>query len=102
LATGNEEFAILECAWDDSGFLGEFRAGLFDRAKAEEYVAALEAIPEPKGETIPRDLVRIIWFVPQFMEWQHERAIGRNADPTILNVYTERVRTEVMRILGAP
>ena len=91
----------LNDSWEyDSGFFGKLRQGYFDENLFSEFVDLLKSISFEE-DFIHRDIVRLLWFIPLFMEWQEERiSSGIN-----INVYSNKrtlIENELLRILGNP
>jgi hypothetical protein len=98
-----EALEALDLAWDDeTGFLGILRSGRFDSELASKYLLLLNSIDIEEGEALNSDFVRLVWFVPIFMEWQVERVLERGAERVELIRWTDRIRERVMEILGVP
>jgi hypothetical protein len=101
--TQDDELLIsgLESDYDqNSGFLGLLRAGHFDSLALGRFFRLLESIDLGTGEPINRRVVALLWYIPLLMQWQHGRfeADERKA----LNAATDRVISELERILGLP
>ena len=93
----------LDSAWDDtSGFLGLLRSGEFSPELAEEYLGLLSSIEVSEGEALHPDFVRLIWFVPLFMEWQVDRSVERGVDKGELANFLDLIRERIMEMLGVP
>jgi len=99
----NDSFAAIEAEWDDeTGFLGQVRNSKFDRQALARLLAALDAV-QLEGESVGRELVRVLWYMPLFLEWNKERTVR-------VSEATEReyddAATEIMnrleRLLGVP
>lgn len=89
-------------AWDLDGFLHRLRSGEFDETKAAEFEAVLSSIHVENADLLPRDLVRLVWFIPLFATWQTERVVERGTTLTAISSFISRVTTQVERILGMP
>jgi hypothetical protein len=93
----------LDLAWDDKdGPLGKLRSGRYDPILAERYIELLNSIEISEGEPLHQDFVRLVWFAPQFSEWQIERTVERGADKGTVMSFCDRVRERIMEILGVP
>jgi hypothetical protein len=98
-----EALEALDLAWDDeAGFLGLLRGGRFDSELANKYLSLLNSINIEEGESLNGDFVRLVWFVPLFMEWQVERAVEHGVERVNLNRWIDRIRERVMELLGVP
>lgn len=102
MQVGEELLAALDEAWDeDIGFLGKLRAGAFDEAGGGAYVGLLRSIP-PIGRTVDSELVKLIWFAPQFITWQIERAAKGEGEAARLRRIADQVHEAVADVLGIP
>lgn len=89
-------------AWDrPDGLLARIRSGDFDPDVASDFLESLRVI-EVEGPKISADLVRLIWFLPLFLEWQQERVLEKSGIDKEYKDFTSRVFDEVHRILGMP
>ena len=100
----NELITLAEREWDlDSGFLGKLRQGQFDRQAYGRFRQMLEKVRTETrdADQLPRRLVSLIWYVPQFMYWQVQRVKGSIS----LEEYEKAVNemsSAVEEILGVP
>jgi hypothetical protein len=102
MEANQELLTALGEAWDmDNGFLGKLRSGVFDEPAGLEYVSLLRAIP-PVGENVNSELVRLIWFAPQFIVWQIDRASKDERDTERIQGIADQVHEAVVDILGIP
>jgi len=92
--------ARLEREWDlDEGFLGQLRTGNFD---SKAYRRLLETLTDIQASSyLERDVVRLIWYIPIFMEWNKEITMN-SLDSTTYGQATNSLQIEVERILGTP
>lgn len=91
--------ANIEAEWDlENGFLGKLRAGDFDRATCQRLLETLSKV-EPEG-TLDRDFVRLVWYIPIFMEWNRERVAADSLKD--YEKAANKILAEVERILGIP
>ncbi|WP_422750247.1 hypothetical protein [Micromonospora sp. WMMD1219] len=106
MAEGEESLiAALDEAWDDeAGFLGKLRAGVFDERQGNAYVELLRRIPAavPHRDMLSSELVKLVWFAPQFIEWQIDRAAKDEAERARLQRIADRVHEAVSEVLGIP
>lgn len=92
----------LDEAWDDeTGFLGRLRFGNFDEAAGERYVGLLRSLPEISVDFDPR-VVTLIWFAPQFIEWQCDRVATSELERSKIRRIATGVHEAVAEILGIP
>ncbi len=96
----------LDDAWDEqAGFLGKLRAGVFDEDLGNAYVDLLRSIPTvfaPGQDVMSAALVKLIWFAPQFIEWQIERAVNGEVERARLQRIADKVHEAVSEVLGIP
>jgi hypothetical protein len=99
-----ELIALIEAEWDlDNGFFGALRQGQFDQSRYSRCMRALEHVHHQvrNAEDISRRLVSLVWYIPQFMNWQTERVKGSVAAQVYQRV-TNEFQTIVQEILGVP
>jgi hypothetical protein len=98
--------AALDEAWDEeSGFLGKLRSGTFDEALGGAYVEILRSVPAifpSDSDVVNAELVKLIWFAPQFIEWQIDRATSGDAERARLQRIADKVHESVSEFLGVP
>ncbi len=93
----------LDRAWDpELGFLGSLRDGRFVPTLGDAYLKLLQSIEIPEGERLHPDFVRLVWFAPQFSEWQIQRAVDRGANRLEVASYSDRIWNAVTELLGTP
>lgn len=93
---------LLEAEYDtETGFVGLLRSGKFDEMALDRLLSVLRQV-EPRGITIDRRLVSLLWWIPWVIEWQ-----GQRLDRERHREEAERVRRahdavfkELERILG--
>ena len=99
----------LQAEWDDfpNGFFSKAHDGIMDYERYEYVVQLLEeakkislALP---GDTFDKSFVKVIWFMPHFLQWQEEQ-IERMGNP--IGVYRGQwcaiIENLVSEILGIP
>jgi hypothetical protein len=100
----HELIALIEKEWDmDDGFFGKLRHGHFDHEGFCRCGQVLGRIRQETGtgDTIPRRLVSLVWYIPLFMNWQTERVAGSVAVGEYERA-TNEIQTIVQEILGVP
>lgn len=106
--TTSEEslLAALDEAWDDEyGFLGRLRAGIFDEVLGNAYVELLRSVSvvfSSDSDVMNAELVKLIWFAPQFIEWQIDRATNGEVERARLQRIADKVFEIVSEFLGVP
>lgn len=91
--------------WLEGGFLYQLRECHFDvrgYMRLESLFHTLKQLDDNTSELINRDLVRVIWFIPQFVEWQCERVIERGGDAEVVHSAASNLRELVGEALGEP
>jgi hypothetical protein len=95
---------FLESAWNDpNGVLVKARDGEFSPVEGKAFVERLRRIEIGPGSEIDRRLVSLLWYLPQFLEWQTERVT--QSDPTVALPYMQfsnAVLELVSNVLGVP
>lgn len=97
-------FQKINKEWDlDDGFLGKVRHRKFDETGFKRLLMLLEEIQILSNEeTLDREFVRTIWFIPTFLEWQKPSFREAGLDESQLEVAIKSILTHLTRILGAP
>ena len=98
-----EIIEALDAAWDDGGFLETLRGGAYDQAKASALLAALQALNVLDGSiAVNGRLVRLVWMMPIFIEWQAQALESRGQDVTQVRSIGVAVFEQLSRVLGVP
>lgn len=101
----NNLLNALDKAWDEeAGFLFGIRNRNFDEKEGLLLLEALRSYLSPEEACIDRDLVRLLWFIPLYMEYQTYN-IKQAFDEETLQKYQDisnQILDEVSRILGYP
>ncbi len=95
----------LDKEWLEGGFLYKLRNLEFDVSGYMRFEGLLHTAKQVDNQTsdaINRRFVRLLWFVPQFVEWQIERLIDAGADPDVVKGAANNIRELVGQILGEP
>lgn len=89
--------------WDiEDGFLGAVRYRNYDPDRLERLINVLKETTVQDEICIERELVRLLWFIPLFLEWQKPSFRESGKDPLVLDSAINRVLEELYRILGVP
>lgn len=73
-----ERLAVwMEGHWGEDGFLEALRRGVFDSARATEFLAGLGSKSIADDALVPRRLLSLVWYLPLYLSWQKERASWR-------------------------
>jgi len=98
-----EWIQALEAEWSKpDGFLGKAREGVFDERQGAGFVVLLQRIELADGPSIDRRLVALVWYLPNFLEWQKGRVAERGGDLAAFERLINRVQGIVEEILGVP
>lgn len=96
---------LLDNAWEmEEGFFYEIRNRNFDLKKGNGLHSLLQKIDLEKAKTIDKKLVRLLWYIPIYLDYQKDTLKPVLSDEK----YTEyvrcanRIQGEVERILGCP
>lgn len=92
--------------WDEGGFFEKLRyEPSIDFIRGEELLNIIKSFDiSDEVENIDRDLVRLLWYIPQFMEWQKEilnESHSKDEMKRYLQI-TNYFNNELERILGTP
>jgi hypothetical protein len=96
--------ASIESLWaPDDGFFFVLRQGTFRQNEFDRAMDVLRRVPSfANGESLPRDVVPLVWFIPTSMSWQRERVARSGGEVEALDRATMIATEEVARILGWP
>ncbi len=106
MITLNEFIDTLDNEWSETGFFEKLRYdNIIDFDRGFELLENVKSfqINEEK-ELINRKLVSLLWYIPQFMEWQKER-LSEKYDNELMKKYNKIIghfNNEIERILGLP
>lgn len=95
----------LEIEWLEGGFLHKLRDCEFDAAgyvRLESLLNSARQLDDTRSPTIDRDFVRLVWFIPQFVEWQVDRVVENGADTETVHGAASNIREMVGLVLGEP
>ena len=96
----SEVIPALEGLW--SGSLSRARDGIFTTEDDRIIRETLGAVDIGEPDLMPRAFVTLLWFMPQFMEWQISRVAERtNLDQEYRNLCLW-VSERIGEILGNP
>lgn len=95
--------AAIGAEWElDTGFFWKCREGEFSPADFTRTHELLRSISVAEDASLPRSFVAVLWFIPQFMEWQIERVQRNGGDVVAYRNAGNRMWDEIQRILGMP
>lgn len=98
---------ILNESWDETGFLGLIRKKqMVDLESGRIFLENLKKFSLNDSErSIDSELVRLLWFVPLFLNWQKKRLSMIENDHELIKQYEiifNSIQNEIIRILGCP
>ena len=97
-----EIIARLESEWDNSGFLGRLREAKFNENEADDFVFFLHNIRINESD-IPYRLVSLLWYLPNFLNWQKERLVNAGViNDFQYGKFINQVDSALESILGIP
>ncbi len=92
-------------AWDEDGFLGLLRYGrVYNQELGKEFLQNLQTLEFDSIECIPKDTVRILWFIPLFLEWREmdlENVLEENEYKSFISLKNE-ITTHLEELFGLP
>ncbi|MEV0617383.1 hypothetical protein AB0I81_28945 [Nonomuraea sp. NPDC050404] len=98
-----ELLRMLDRAWDDeAGFLGRMRGGQFVQELADAYIEMLGRVDPVEDDFVNSSFVRLLWFMPVFIEWQVERVVEAGASRESVERVLDLATTRIMDVLGVP
>ncbi|WP_327105845.1 hypothetical protein [Nonomuraea glycinis] len=98
-----ELLEALDLTWDDeTGFLGRLRGGEFVQELADAYIELLGEVDPVEDEVINSSFVKLLWFMPIFIEWQIERVVEAGTPREDVERVLDLATTRIMDILGVP
>jgi hypothetical protein len=92
----------LDAEWDDGGFLGKLRRGIFDADDAARFLKFLRGIEIPDGAMVPKRAVSLFWYLPSFLLWQRERVAERGGNLETFDRFITDVHNALESVLGIP
>lgn len=60
-------YSIVEESWDENGFLGQLRSGLFNRNAYNTLCNELLKLQRVDFDVFEKEFIRVVWFIPIFM-----------------------------------
>jgi hypothetical protein len=85
------------------GFLWHYRNGDLHPDRATRALEVLRSIdPGEFGDSLPRDLVRLLWWIPFILSENRGRIAEGGADMAAVDKVVGAIEEELHRILGVP
>lgn len=97
-----KEISLLDAEWDESGFLGGVRLGIYNSDKAEKFLTMLRSLDIGETEFIPKRLMALLWYIPSFLSWQVERLSESGVDLSSYERFVNAVHNTLEEIIGTP
>lgn len=98
--TPSEFVPIAERYWDD--LFTAIRGGNFDSNSADQFCEDLDQVQVGLDSMIDRDFVRLVWFLPIFLESQINRVREKGHDGVCYDSFINKVTNILHRLLGVP
>lgn len=92
----------LELEWDVDGFFYAVRNGCFDEERGQRVLELLRHLTLDRDALLPRRLVSLFWYMPQFLEWQIEGVAACGGNRFAYEGFANKVLAAVEDILGTP
>ncbi|WP_157462142.1 hypothetical protein [Chitinimonas koreensis] len=92
----------LDAEWDDGGFLGQLRRGVFSKDGAVKFLQLLKSIEIPDEAMVPKRALSLLWYLPSFLLWQRERVIELSGDAVAFDRFVIEVHNILEDVLGVP
>lgn len=99
-----EQEAFEKLGWHyelDEGFFGKLRHAVFDEALYQDVYRLLLDWPTDDSESISKDVVSRLWFIPVFMERQ-KKVVCENYPEDNYFKHQEELIDAIADILGYP
>lgn len=95
--------AELEAEWSpEDGFFWRVRQGQFNSTEFQRTLGIVSSIAIGETAEVPRRLVSLLWYAPEFMRWQEDRVREQGGDAVAYAKAIVAMRNEVERLLGVP
>lgn len=95
----------LDNAWEmEDGFFYEIRSRKFDLEKGNSLYNCLQKFELEESKTIDRKLVKLLWYIPMYLDYQKDTLKPVLSDEKYLNYIelTNCIQGEIERLLGYP
>jgi|GEM_PF-2533702 len=90
----------IEESWGEGGFLASLRKGVFNRALYNNLYSAILKLNYEEYETIERETIRCLWFIPVCMYRQKEYIDSISSD--LYDELREQIEEAIAGIFGYP
>ncbi|MDR6565014.1 MULTISPECIES: hypothetical protein [unclassified Arcicella] len=100
----NSTLLKISNAWEMDGFLGLLRDRVFNVQMGEDFLHNLQSIEFDSIDCIPKDTVKILWYIPIFMEWRDidlKYTLEENEYKKYINLKS-KILNHLEEILGMP
>jgi hypothetical protein len=92
----------LDAEWEDEGFLGKLRRGIFAAEEAARFLKFQGGIEIPEGTMVPKRAISLFWYLPGFLLWQRERIAERGGNLETFDRFVTDVHNTLEAVLGVP
>jgi len=94
----------IEQAWAvPEGVLYRLRQGEFDKRAMDHLVELLRQLEvDAASQYLPKRMVRLLWMMPIFVEWQNERVAEQGGSEEDVLKYGNMIYAEIQRLMGIP
>ncbi|PLK42143.1 hypothetical protein [Emticicia sp. TH156] len=100
----NNNLQAISSAWEMDGFLGLLRDQILSFEKGNSFLLNLKEIDFDDTESIDKEYVRNLWYIPIFMEWKSlnlKDILASDDYKRFVNLKSE-ILNELERILDVP
>lgn len=95
-----DDYTLVSNSWDENGFLGKLKDGIFDRTAYNTLRDALLRLKTIEYDYFEKDFVANVWFIPTFMGRQQEYIEDISSNQ--FNILKEELEELIADILGYP
>ena len=96
---------LLNENWDENGFFEKLRYDRFiDFQKGNHLLNSLKEYKIESSDLIDSELVRLLWLIPIFMDWQKDQLSKSSTEENmkLYNNLLNKFHNELERIFGMP
>lgn len=91
----------LEYDWDE-GVFHKLRQGSFEPSEGFALVDEYRKILVFEDDSVPKRIVSLIWYIPQFLDWQVGRVENKGGDLEAYEKFRNTMLSLLEEILGVP
>jgi hypothetical protein len=67
-----------------------------------QFLNFLRSISLSEDEEVPMRLVSLLWYIPSFVGWQHDRVAEHGGDTAAFTRFVTEVHNAMETVLGVP